>query len=498
MWLKLTNDRASLFGPRSPDEMTWLRSFLTFGDAEAKGDPRAKEQVSLYNVFDNSFPAGMLDLVKREAKKTGTIKVEVADARDVPCAPIPLESVQASLAEFGAELRAYQCDAIRAALRSVRGILQLPTGAGKTTIAVALIESLPTRWLFVVNSADLVDQGAKRYRSLTGKECGVIAEGKYSTGTVTFATFQSLLAKRDAPAVQEYLRSVRAVMVDEAHTVAADTFFDVLGMLPNAYYRFGLSGTPLSRSDRKSILAVAQIGSVIYKITPGELTKLGYLSEPRITLLEVSQRGAYDEHFSRFRKKYIVQSRRRNAAVLEAVEKVAKPALVFVKEVDHGRALVKEIEALGVSCALVWGEKTVEQRGQAIKALERRDIEVIVCSSVFTTGVDIPFLEGGVNAAGGKSVIDTLQRLGRGLRVTADKKTFDWFDIADTGNRWLADHTKDREAAYKQAGYTTRRVPSLRAQAIPDMDAKKGKERLTSAKQVQWTTAGLEDLLGEE
>lgn len=496
MWFKLTNDKAYLFGPHTPTELAWLRAFLTFGDVEADKDPNAKEQVSLFNVFDQSFPVGMLDLVKREARKAKPpVKIEVADTRVVPCQRVSFEEVAQQLALNEVELRPYQVDALEAAIKAKRGVLQLPTGAGKTNIAVALMLSLPCRWLFLVDSADLVKQGAERYRKLTGRDCGMIAEGKFTTGDIVFATFQSVHSKLETPAMRTYLQGVQGVLVDECHTVAATTFYDVLGHLPNAYYRTGLSATPLSRLDRKSILTIARLGSVVFKMTPGELAALGYIAEPRVTLLEVHQAGAWGLHYSVFRERYVVKSRRRNAAVLEGVTLMAKPGLVFFKEEEHGHMLTKLIrEELELSCEMVWGEKSTTQREAAIKKLERRDIDIIVCSSVFTKGVDIPFLMGGVNAAGGKSVIDTLQRIGRGLRLSDGKRFFDWIDIADTGHKWLADHTADREATYKLAGYATKRVPSLKAQAIPDFDAKKGKERLTSASQVKWSSGGLDDL----
>ena len=46
-------------------------------------------------------------------------------------------------------------------------------------------------------------------------------------------------------------------------------------------------------------------------------------------------------------------------------------------------------------------------------------------------------------------MIDTLQSIGRGLRLSDGKRFFEWIDIADTGHKWLADHTADREATYK-------------------------------------------------
>ena len=61
------------------------------------------------------------------------------------------------------------------------------------------------------------------------------------------------------------------------------------------------------------------------------------------------------------------------------------------------------------------------------------------------------------------------------------------------GHKWLADHIADREATYKLAGYATKRVPSLKAQAILDFDAKKGK-RAPHERLHQVASGGLDDL----
>ena len=134
MWLKLTNDKCILHGPRTPEEVAWLRGFLTFGDPQSDKDPHAKPQISLYNVFDNSFPAGLLALVKRELKASGLpYKIEVADTRERPCERVPLAEVTEHLAAYGCTLRPHQVEATEAAMKTSRGIVQLPTGTGKTT-----------------------------------------------------------------------------------------------------------------------------------------------------------------------------------------------------------------------------------------------------------------------------------------------------------------------------------------------------------------------------
>ncbi len=58
-------------------------------------------------------------------------------------------------------------------------------------------------------------------------------------------------------------------------------------------------------------------------------------------------------------------------------------------------------------------------------------------------------------ANGGRSVIAALQRIGRGMRVTSDKNTFQVWDVADHGCKLLERHTKARVRAYTSQGYET-------------------------------------------
>jgi superfamily II DNA or RNA helicase len=131
-----------------------------------------------------------------------------------------------------------------------------------------------------------------------------------------------------------------------------------------------------------------------------------------------------------------------------------KPALVFVKQVNHGKILKDRMEREGLKVDFVWGQKATSQRKAAIERLVRTDIDVLICSVIFQEGTDIPELESVLIAAGGKSVIATLQRIGRGMRMTAGKgNTFEVWDIEDSGVDALARHSRARRRAYEKEGY---------------------------------------------
>ena len=92
-------------------------------------------------------------------------------------------------------------------------------------------------------------------------------------------------------------------------------------------------------------------------------------------------------------------------------------------------------------------------RQAVARRLRRGDTQVVIASVIWQEGIDLPEVRSVVNAAGGRSVIAALQRLGRGMRVAAGKNEVELWDFRDSGHRWLSRHTKERLAAYLSEGF---------------------------------------------
>jgi superfamily II DNA or RNA helicase len=212
------------------------------------------------------------------------------------------------------------------------------------------------------------------------------------------------------------------------------------------------SGTPLDRSDRKGMLTIGALGPVIHRVKTDELTKAGYLSEAHIEMIYCEQysskptyQGAYGE--------LIVRSIERNKLLVQLMQKATKPNLTFVKQITHGQNLTKRAESAGLRTEFVWGQHKTQQRKNAIERLVRGDIDCIVSSPIFTQGVDIPELKSIIVGTSGKSVIQTLQRIGRGMRITETKNSFEVYDIFDYGCKWLDRHSKERKKSYERENH---------------------------------------------
>jgi superfamily II DNA or RNA helicase len=357
-----------------------------------------------------------------------------------------------------------------------------------TEIAVGLVLRVPTRWLFLVHKKDLLHQTVERFvkrakgvldldpendaatddlsspEALAAVGAGRIGDGEWIEGErFTVATFQTLYAALKDPSSANYskakklLESVGGMIVDECHTLPADSFVKVANMTKNAYWRIGMSGTPLARGDKRSLMAIGCLGEIIYRLEPKTLIDRGLLAMPIIKMIEVNHTvnpETAPPTFQGVYGRYVVQSTRRNKALTEICKLADKPALLFVKEVKHGKILQDRLEREGIKSEFIWGQKETSQRKAAVERLLRGEIEVLICSVIFQEGTDIPELKSVIIASSGKSIIATLQRIGRGMRMSEGKgNTFEVWDIEDAGIDSLSKHSRARRKAYEKEGY---------------------------------------------
>jgi len=198
---------------------------------------------------------------------------------------------------------------------------------------------------------------------------------------------------------QTYIAEGR--VVHNCHTLPAQSFLQVAMLTRSAYYRVGVSGTPLDRDDNRSIYAVATLGPVIYRIKADTLIDAGVLARPSIRMVHCTQRsdkptwqGVYGES--------IVRSSARNNVIVDCAKVAKKPCLLFVKEISHGKQLEKMLLKAGIRCAFTWGNHSTDYRMSRVRDLVRGAIDVLICSVVFQEGLDVPELESVIVGSGGK------------------------------------------------------------------------------------------------
>jgi superfamily II DNA or RNA helicase len=163
------------------------------------------------------------------------------------------------------ELRPYQEAALAAwELATRRGTAVLPTGSGKTRLAIAAMVRANVPALCLVPTRVLLDQWARAIRELVGFEPGRLGDGEHRIDTITVATFESAWRHMHRLGNQFDL-----LVVDEAHHFGTGMRDEALDMC-TAPLRLGLTATK-PRGQAAARLDEL-VGPTIYELRIDELT----------------------------------------------------------------------------------------------------------------------------------------------------------------------------------------------------------------------------------
>jgi superfamily II DNA or RNA helicase len=218
-----------------------------------------------------------LDELLAELEEAGDGLLDAAlDDQPPPAAP---DDGDALAGGFRAKLaftpRPYQEDALAAWLSAEgRGVVVLPTGAGKTVLALMAVERLGLRALIVVPTIELLHQwrdAVVERLGVTPKHVGVIGDGRRELRPITIITYASA-AMPGAP-----INGFGLLICDEAHHLPAPAY-RTIATRANTPYRLGITATPERGDDDTSALD-GLLGSVVYQRTPAELSAEGHLAK---------------------------------------------------------------------------------------------------------------------------------------------------------------------------------------------------------------------------
>ena len=306
----------------SQDERAWLRHTLSVRVKKARGQEGTETFLQEHTKPFPLFPTGWLRSVQHFAKsQEGAPETTITDHRVKPCVPLKLDL---------AWLYPYQAEAVQVALQRSRGLIQLPTGAGKSELMTAVIISIPCPCLIIIRDRSLLSQLAATYHRRSGNVAGIIGDGRWSEGYVTVAMVQSVdsywdrTTKKFAKPVEQFLQKFGMVIADEAHGVASQTAMRILESMHNAYYRIGFSATMTGRSDMRDGHIISNFGRIIHQRSDTEIEELGKIATAEIRIHRVNQPGipgyadgGYTMGISR--------SQSRNHAVARIWQKASKP-----------------------------------------------------------------------------------------------------------------------------------------------------------------------------
>src|SRR2546428_9597082 len=163
------------------------------------------------------------------------------------------------------ELRPYQEAALLAwELAGRRGLIALPTGSGKTQVALAAMARTGLSTLCLVPTRVLLDQWQRRLAQAYAGCVGCFGDGERQLASITVATFESAYRQMDVLGNRFEL-----LVVDEAHHFGIGFRDEALEMCA-APCRLGLSATPPRRETSASRRGEL-VGPIVYHLAIGDL-----------------------------------------------------------------------------------------------------------------------------------------------------------------------------------------------------------------------------------
>lgn len=402
------------------------------------------------------FPTGLLFVVTETCKKNN-IEYEIIDARDVPLTENLNEWLE--MDDIGNRilkditLRDYQIEALASALACERGCLEMATGSGKTEVAAAIINVLNKRTLFLVHTKDLLRQTAERFEARLGMKVGRYGDGhKERDERIVVATIQTISAALGSACndTKRWLREFEILFMDECHHASANTWYKIGLLTHNAYWRYGLSGTALRRDELSNFKMLAVFGQPIYQLQASDLIEQGHLSPIQVEMLK-NDEVVIGTAWQRVYEEGIVRSLPRNAMIIDraaAAFTAGRSVMILVRQIEHGKILQRMlVNQRHLPTVFLSGASRSEDRARAIYDYNDGKRFIIIASTIFDEGVDLPVVNTLVLAGGGQSEVKTIQRVGRGLRKKSDDSSLVVYDFMDA-SRFLKKHSLQRRLTY--------------------------------------------------
>ncbi len=245
------------------------------------------------------------------------------------------------------------------------------------------------------------------------------------------------------------LKNASTHIFDESHIVATDTIKKLFANIdPERIY--GVSGTPY-REDNTQLFINGILGDQIANVTASELIERNVLAQPFIKFITVPKKHLSSSNYQTIYKEYIVENDVRNKLIIENAKSLLNKkyqVLILFKTIKHGEILFKMLQDEGLECDILDGSNSLEERNKVKQRLLKRELNLVLASTIFEIGVDISSLSGLVLAGGGRSRLRATQKVGRLVRSFPGKKHVAIIDFHDNA-KYLKNHSKIRLDVYE-------------------------------------------------
>jgi len=411
---------------------------------------------------DDILAALSADELFEEMEASGGEPVEL-----LPPAPPPPDPFALAAARFALPAtpvltltpRAYQRAALAAWIANDgRGMIVLPTGAGKTVLALMAVAHAGLRTLVVVPTIELLQQwrdALVQKLGLPDALVGMIGGGVRQARPITVITYDSAAMPR------RKLDTWGLLIFDEAHHLPATAYRRIAEASP-APLRLGLSATP-ERSDGRHADLFTLVGPEVYRQGPRALSRDKHIAAYRERRIFVSLSGEEQARYDALTAEYrwylathradlgaaygpgmfealirrsgfdpaaraaLAAQRKARMLALNAESKIHAVEELLQKHAGDKVIVFSEFNVLvdSISKRLLLPSITyrtpADERKATLTAFRSGAYTKLVTGRVLNEGVDVPDANVAIVVSGSSTPREYIQRLGRVLRPKPDE-----------------------------------------------------------------------------
>jgi len=383
-------------------------------------------------------------------------------------------------------LRQEQLDAVSSWSANRNGVVVMPTGTGKTEVALKIMADQGVSTLVVAPIRDLMYQWHRRILNGLGYDSGIIGDNIYNVKPISVTTYDSACIH-----MPKLGNRFRLIIFDECHHLPGPVRSDAARM-SIAEMRLGLTAT-LERGDSRHLLLEEWIGPTVYSLDICQVrgASLAEFDVFRVAIqLNGQERARYDR-LSETVSSYVYDRRQEDpsftwktlcaetqsvgeAGVImrayrekQAIEDRAEEKIRVLEDLfrlHHGtpmiifagsNAMARDVSRrFLIPCLLNHCGKA--ERIDYLEGLRDGVYPAIVANQVLDEGVDLPAVKIAVVIGGMASTRQAKQRLGRILRRRGNERAILYEVVANDTNE--AGRSRKRRKSDAYAGTRNRNL----------------------------------------
>jgi len=348
------------------------------------------------------------------------------------------------------ELYDFQVEAVGEFLRHGKGIIVLPSGTGKSIVALAIIKALRVPTAIIVPTRPLLSQWVKMIKGFGGYATPYYGEEK-RISQITVFTYATAYKN-----VEKIIRNFKFIVFDEVHHLMAEKYRALVRAAVECRYALGLTSTP-ERLDGEHIYMFKFL-PLVYRMRISEAMARGFTSPLNIVPIPVSldldehelyrqytetilradrvygthnpaELAKIDEPLARAalsclqrRKVLLSEARLKVRVVADIVSRhLDERVLLFSESIRSLKRIKRELDLRGIKSLIYHSRMSRDERAMQLEKWGRNGWNILLSCRCLDEGINVPEVRIGVIVCTGKTSRQLIQRVGRLIRPLPGK-----------------------------------------------------------------------------